>query len=116
MSNQRTPKYNKRFSRKVGSKKLKKSNKKTGKRGKGPKRRNSRKNKDTKLTKRNWMKKLIFTGGDGSHQAEHVFGGIGQQHAASDNNNAIHQNGLPMNAPTPSEIPEPSASPEVTTN
>ena len=43
------------------------------------------------LTRRNWMKKLLFKGGDASHHAENVFGGIGQQHATSANNNAIHQ-------------------------
>jgi hypothetical protein len=44
------------------------------------------------LTRRNWMKKLLFKGGDASHHAENVFGGIGQHHAMSENNNAIHQN------------------------
>ena len=44
------------------------------------------------LTRRNWMKKLLFKGGDASHHAENVFGGIGQHHAISANNNAIHQN------------------------
>jgi len=38
------------------------------------------------------MKKLLFKGGDASHHAENVFGGIGQHHAISANNNAIHQN------------------------
>ena len=44
------------------------------------------------LTRRNWMKKLLFKGGNASVHAENVFGGIGQQHAMSANNNAIHQN------------------------
>jgi hypothetical protein len=44
------------------------------------------------LTRRNWMKKLLFKGGNASVHAENVFGGIGQQHAMSENNNAIHQN------------------------
>jgi hypothetical protein len=38
------------------------------------------------------MKKLLFKGGDASHHASSVFGGIGQQHAIDDNNNAIRQN------------------------
>ena len=52
-------------------------------------------NTDT-LTRRNWMKKLLFTGGDASHHAESVYGGIGQQHAISGGNNAIYQNALGM--------------------
>jgi hypothetical protein len=44
------------------------------------------------LTRRNWMKKLLFKGGNASVHAENVFGGIGQHHAMSANNNAIHQN------------------------
>jgi hypothetical protein len=44
------------------------------------------------LTRRNWMKKLLFKGGNASIHAENVFGGIGQQQAMSANNNAIHQN------------------------
>ena len=51
------------------------------------------------LTRRNWMKKLLFKGGDASHHAENVFGGIGQHHAMSENNNAIHQNPPMVNAP-----------------
>ena len=90
------PKYNKRFSRMYGKTK---STKKNNTRSKG-----TRKRKDTKITRKNWMKKLIFTGGDVSHHAEHVFGGIGQQHAMSESNNAIHQNPLPMSAPVPNPI------------
>jgi|SaaInlV_150m_DNA_3_1039698.scaffolds.fasta_scaffold08293_4 hypothetical protein len=74
-------------------------NKKNSNRGKGTKKYNSR--KDTKLTKKNWMKKLIFTGGNSAEHAEHVFGGIGQQHAISNSNNAIYQNPLPITAPIP---------------
>ena len=44
------------------------------------------------LTRRNWMKKLLFKGGNASIHAENVFGGIGQQQAMSANNNAIYQN------------------------
>ena len=51
------------------------------------------------LTRRNWMKKLLFKGGDASHHAENVFGGIGQHHAMSENNNAIHQNPPMVHAP-----------------
>ena len=51
----------KRFSRKN---KLNKSNKKNNRAvGKGTRK---RKNKDKKLTRENWMKKLIFTGGSGA--------------------------------------------------
>ena len=50
--------------------------------------------KTSKLTRRNWMKKLLFKGGDASHHAENVFGGVGHQQAAGDNNNAIYQNPL----------------------
>jgi len=53
---------------------------------------NRRHSNTDNLTRRNWMKKLLFTGGDASHQAESVYGGIGQQHAISHNNNAIYQN------------------------
>jgi hypothetical protein len=38
------------------------------------------------------MKKLLFKGGNASVHAENVFGSIGQHHAISANNNAIHQN------------------------
>lgn len=57
-----------------------------------------RRSKTDKLTRRNWMKKLLFTGGDASHQAESVYGGIGQQHAISHNNNAIYQNPFNLNS------------------
>ena len=53
------------------------------------------------LTRRNWMKKLLFKGGNASVHAESVFGGIGQQHAMSANNNAIHQN--PPMVPGPAQ-------------
>ena len=56
------------------------------------------------LTRRNWMKKLLFKGGDTSHHAENVFGGIGQQHAMSANNNAIHQNPPMVHAPVQLEM------------
>jgi len=55
------------------------------------------------LTRRNWMKKLLFKGGNASVHAENVFGGIGQQHAMSANNNAIHQNPPMVNAPGPAQ-------------
>jgi hypothetical protein len=45
------------------------------------------------------MKKLLFKGGNASIHAENVFGGIGQQHTMSANNNAIHQNPPMVNAP-----------------
>ena len=51
------------------------------------------------LTRRNWMKKLLFKGGNASVHAENVFGGIGQHHAMSANNNAIHQNPPMVHAP-----------------
>ena len=51
------------------------------------------------LTRRNWMKKLLFKGGNASVHAENVFGSIGQQHAMSANNNAIHQNPPMVHAP-----------------
>jgi hypothetical protein len=51
------------------------------------------------LTRRNWMKKLLFNGGNASIHAESVFGGIGQQHAMTANNNAIHQNPPMVHAP-----------------
>lgn len=57
------------------------------------------------LTRRNWMKKLLFKGGNASVHAENVFGGIGQQHAMSANNNAIHQNPPMVNAPGPANSP-----------
>jgi hypothetical protein len=56
------------------------------------------------LTRRNWMKKLLFKGGDASHHAENVFGGIGQHHAMSENNNAIHQNPPMVHAPAQLEM------------
>lgn len=56
--------------------------------------RHNKHTKNSKLTRCNWMKKLLFKGGDASQHAENVFGGIGQQHALSDNNNAIYQNAL----------------------
>ena len=52
----------------------------------------SNQQKSAVLTRRNWMKKLLFKGGNASVHAENVFGGIGQHHAMSANNNAIHQN------------------------
>ena len=55
------------------------------------------------LTRRNWMKKLLFKGGDASHHAENVFGGIGQHHAMSENNNAIHQNPPMVHAHAPAQ-------------
>jgi hypothetical protein len=45
------------------------------------------------------MKKLLFNGGNASIHAESVFGGIGQQHAMTANNNAIHQNPPMVHAP-----------------
>ncbi len=51
------------------------------------------------LTRRNWMKKLLFKGGNASIHAESVFGGIGQQHAMTANNNAIHQSPPMVHAP-----------------
>lgn len=76
----------KRFSRKN---KLNKSNKKNNRAvGKGTRK---RKNKDKKLTRENWMKKLIFTGGSGA--ADHgvtVFGDMNNQHVGT--NGAIHVN------------------------
>ena len=102
MSNQRASSRTK-TTRRSGTKKRSHRNKRNGNRGKGTKKHNSR--KDTKLTKKNWMKKLIFTGGDSSHHAEHVFGGIGQQYAISDSNNGIHQNPLPTTAPIPDSTP-----------
>ena len=58
------------------------------------------------LTRRNWMKKLLFKGGNASIHAENVFGGIGQQHAMSANNNAIHQNPpmVPGPGPGPAQL------------
>ena len=56
-------------------------------------------NKSAKLTRKNWMKKLIFTGGDASNHAENVFGGSGQQNAIGENNNAIYQNPLGSGIP-----------------
>lgn len=56
------------------------------------------------LTRRNWMKKLLFKGGNASIHAENVFGGIGQQHAMSANNNAIHQNPPMVHAPGPAQL------------
>jgi hypothetical protein len=45
------------------------------------------------------MKKLLFKGGNASIHAESVFGGIGQQHAMTANNNAIHQSPPMVHAP-----------------
>ena len=59
----------------------------------------SNQQKSAVLTRRNWMKKLLFKGGNASVHAENVFGGIGQQHAMSANNNAIHQNPPMVHAP-----------------
>jgi len=87
--------------RRNGTKKRSHRNKRNGNRAKGTKKHNSR--KDTKLTKKNWMKKLIFTGGNSAEHAEHVFGGIGQQHAGQ--NGAIYQNPLPITAPIPDSTP-----------
>ena len=56
------------------------------------------------LTRRNWMKKLLFKGGNASIHAENVFGEIGQQHAMSANNNAIHQNPPMAHAPGPAQL------------
>jgi hypothetical protein len=56
------------------------------------------------LTRRNWMKKLLFKGGNASVHAENVFGGIGQHHAMSANNNAIHQNQPMVHAPANPDI------------
>ena len=52
----------------------------------------SKQRKSAIITRRNWMKKLLFKGGNASVHAENVFGSIGQHHAISANNNAIHQN------------------------
>lgn len=57
-------------------------------------RRHNKKTKNARRTRQNWMKKLLFKGGDASHHAENVFGGIGQQNAVGTNNNAIYQNPL----------------------
>lgn len=73
-------------------------NKSSKKHGKGANNHYSRKHKDGKLTRENWMKKLIFKGGSGA--AEHgvsVFGGMDNQHVG--NGGAIHVNQL-HNAPT----------------
>jgi len=59
----------------------------------------SKRSNSAVLTRRNWMKKLLFKGGNASVHAENVFGGIGQQHAMSANNNAIHQNPPMVHAP-----------------
>ena len=59
----------------------------------------SNQQKSAVLTRRNWMKKLLFKGGNASVHAENVFGGIGQHHAMSANNNAIHQNPPMVHAP-----------------
>ncbi len=59
----------------------------------------SKQQKSAALTRRNWMKKLLFKGGNASVHAENVFGGIGQQHAMSANNNAIHLNPPMSHAP-----------------
>jgi hypothetical protein len=96
-----------RYSRKPSRKPRQKKRSMTGK--KYHKRMNDKKNKSPKLTRQNWMKKLIFTGGDASHHAENVFGGIGQQNASAENNNAIYQNplggGIPgTNADVPQEL------------
>jgi hypothetical protein len=52
----------------------------------------SKQRKSAIITRRNWMKKLLFKGGNASVHAENVFGSIGQHHAISANNNAIRQN------------------------
>ena len=52
----------------------------------------SKQRKSAIITRRNWMKKLLFKGGNAQVHAENVFGSIGQHHAISANNNAIHQN------------------------
>ena len=73
-------------------------NKSSKKRGKGAKNHYSRKHKDGKLTRENWMKKLIFKGGSGA--AEHgvsVYGDMNYQTVGNDG--AIHVNQL-ENAPT----------------
>ena len=59
----------------------------------------SNQQKSAVLTRRNWMKKLLFKGGNASVHAENVFGGIGQHHAMSANNNAIHLNPPMSHAP-----------------
>ena len=90
MKNQRASSRSK-TTRRNGTKKRYHRNKKNGKRGKGTKKHNSRKNKDTNLTKKNWMKKLIFTGGNGAAtHGVNVFGDMGNQHVG--NNGAIHVN------------------------
>jgi hypothetical protein len=69
-------------------------NKSSKKYHKGSKKHYSRKHKDGKLTRDNWMKKLIFKGGSGA--AEHgvsVFGGMDNQHVG--NGGAIHVNQVP---------------------
>jgi len=68
-------------------------NKSSKKRGKGAKHHSSRKHKDGKLTRENWMKKLIFKGGSGA--AEHgvsVYGDMNYQTVGNDG--AIHVNQL----------------------
>lgn len=63
----------------------------------------SKRSNSAVLTRRNWMKKLLFKGGNASVHAESVFGGIGQQHAMSATNNAIHQNQPMVNAQAPAQ-------------
>jgi|SaaInlV_130m_DNA_3_1039695.scaffolds.fasta_scaffold28658_3 hypothetical protein len=93
----KTSRKTNRHSRKHSRKSVHKKRAKTGK--KNYKRISNKKNQTAKLTQKNWMKKLIFTGGDASHHAENVFGGPGQQNAAGENNNAIYQNPLGSGIP-----------------
>lgn len=74
-------------------------NKSSKKHGKGAKNHYSRKHKDGKLTRENWMKTLIFTGGSGA--AEHgvsVYGDMNTQTVG--NGGAIHVNQLQNTVPT----------------
>lgn len=94
-----------RSSNRKHSKSMRKQNRRTRSVSNKHRRSTSKQSNSAVLTRRNWMKKLLFKGGDAYHHTENVFGGIGQHHAMSANNNAIHQN--PPMVPGPANAPGP---------
>jgi hypothetical protein len=59
-------------------------------RGRSSGTKSNRKKSCGKITRNNWMKKLIFKGGDASHHATNVYGSSGQQFAGADNSIQQH--------------------------
>ena len=98
-SNRKRSNIRKHSNARKNSKSMRKQNRRSRSVSNTHRRSKSKYTNSAALTRRNWMKKLLFNGGNASIHAESVFGGIGQQHAMTANNNAIHQNPPMVHAP-----------------